>query len=172
MSVIVKIPLDYICVKTGVLCPRCQSLVNSGKVDKREIDVMKALIELEETKEFRFLKNIRYYKTLWVNDMIIVVIGDSNRRPAELKKLAKALSEKLGSRVQVIEKTKDLKRLASELTSPARVLGVNMVWLPDGTTQYVVRVSRFDARTLPARPEVLEEALSKILGGPARIVID
>ncbi len=141
-------------------------------MDKREIDVMKALLELEETKEFKFLKDITYVKTIWLNNMTIVIIKPAGHRPVELKRLAKALSEKLGERVQVVEQTKDLKRLAAELMSPARVSGVNMVWLPDGTVQYVVRVSRFDAKMLPAEPKVIEEALTKILGSPTRIRID
>ncbi len=173
MAEIVKIPLDHICVKTGVLCPRCQSLVDSGKVDKKEIQVMRSLIELEEEKkEFRFLKEIKYVKTIWLDNLAIIVIKSSSSSPAQLRRLAKTLSDMLGLRVQVIEQTKDLKKLASQLLSPARITGVNMLWLPDGTTQYVVRVSRYDQRLLPTKIEVLENALSRILESPAKIRLD
>ncbi len=173
VSVIVKIPLDKICVKTGVLCPRCQSLVDRNIVSKDEIPVMKALIELEEeSKDFRFLEKIKYVKTIWVDNLAILVVKSGGATPHQLRRLAKALSEKMGIRFQVIEKTRDLKKLSSQLLSPARVLGVNMIWLPDGSTEYVVRVSRYDQRALPTKISVLEEALSRILGSPARLRLD
>jgi transcription antitermination factor NusA-like protein len=77
-------------------------------------------------------------------------------------KIAKVLQEKLGMKVRIIEKTSNIKSSAVQLLSPARVLGVNTVWLPDGSVQYVIRVSRTERRLLPADALVLESALSKI----------
>ncbi len=154
------------------MCPRCQSLVDSGKVDKQEIGVMKTLIELEESGSFRSLKDIKYVKTIWLDNLAIIMIRGSSLSPSEMKKLAKNLSEIMGIRVQVVEYTKDIRKMAAELVSPARVSGVNMVWLPDGSTQYVIRISRSDQRFLPARKEVIEEALNRILGSQTRLRIE
>lgn len=169
MSKIVKIPLDYICVKTGILCPRCQRLVDTGKVSREEIPIMKALIELEEDKEFKQLKDLQYEKAISSKDLVVIIVKSGDADPLFLKKTAKALSESLGKRVQIVEQSKDLKRLASELLSPVRINGVNTVWLPDGSTEYIVRISRFDLKSLPSKIDVLEEILSKIIGAPARI---
>ena len=134
---------------------------------------MKKLIELEEKKkDFKFLKNIQYIKTIWINNLAILILKTSNTPPHLLRKLAKTLSNQLDYRFQVIEKTRDLKKLASQLLSPARVTGVNMIWLPDGSIEYVIRVSRFDQRALPTKIDVLEEALSQILNSPSKIQLD
>jgi hypothetical protein len=69
-----KIPLDYLCVKSGLLCNRCQSLVDSGEVDSFEVKVMQALLELEET-QFKELKDSTYYKAIKVNDLLILLVG-------------------------------------------------------------------------------------------------
>ncbi|MBE9391724.1 transcription elongation factor NusA [Fervidicoccus fontis] len=167
-----KIPLDYICVKTGVLCPRCQRLVDSGKVDKKEIPVMKALIELEEEKEFKFLKDLNYIRTIWSEDLCVIVVKSDTQSQYQLKKVAKALSEKLNVRVQIVEDTRDLKKLASELLSPVRIVGVNTIWLPDGTTEYVIRISKYDARALPTKVEVLEDVFHKLFKSPAKIKME
>jgi len=169
VSKIVKIPLDYICVKTGILCPRCQRLVETGKVSREEIPIMKALIELEDDKEFKQLKELHYEKAISSKDLVVIIVKSGDADPLFLKKTAKALSESLGKRVQIVEQSKDLKRLASELLSPVRINGVNTVWLPDGSTEYIVRISRFDLKSLPSKIDVLEEILSKIIGAPARI---
>jgi transcription antitermination factor NusA-like protein len=169
VSKIVKIPLDYICVKTGILCPRCHRLVESGKVSKEEIPIMKALIELEEDKEFKQLKDVTYYKAIVGKDLIVIIVKSGGADQLVLKRAAKTLSDALGKRVQIVEQTGDLKRLAAELLSPVRINGVNTVWLPDGSTEYIVRISRYELRSLPAKIEVLEEILSKMLGSTARI---
>ncbi len=157
-----KIPLDYLCVKSGLLCNRCQSLVDSGEVDNFEVKVMQVLLELEET-QFKELKDSTYYKAIKVNDLLILLVGSGPSMTIQKWiKVAKALQDKLHMKVRIIEKTNNIKNSAIQLLSPARVLGVNTVWLPDGSVQYVVRVSRNERRLLPADSNILESALSKI----------
>lgn len=156
-------------MKTGILCPRCQRLVETGKVMKEEIPVMKSLIELEEEKDFKQLKEISYVRSIVGKDLIVIIVKSGSADPLTLKRAAKALSDLLGKRVQIVEQTGDLKRLAAELLSPVRINGVNTVWLPDGSTEYIVRISRYEIKSLPSKIEVLEEILTKMLGSPARI---
>ncbi|AWR94322.1 transcription elongation factor NusA [Acidianus brierleyi] len=157
-----KIPLDYLCVKSGLLCNRCQSLVDSGQVDSFEINVMKILLDLEDT-QFKELKDSTYYKAIKVNNLLILLVSSGPSMTIQKWiKVAKVLQEKLGMKVRIIEKTSNIKSSAVQLLSPARVLGVNTVWLPDGSVQYVIRVSRTERRLLPADALVLESALSKI----------
>jgi transcription antitermination factor NusA-like protein len=157
-----KIPLDYLCVKSGLLCNRCQNLVDSGQVDNFEINVMKILLDLEDT-QFKELKDSTYYKAIKVNNLLILLVGSGPSMTIQKWiKIAKVLQEKLGMKVRIIEKTSNIKSSAVQLLSPARVLGVNTVWLPDGSVQYVIRVSRTERRLLPADALVLESALSKI----------
>lgn len=159
-------------MKTGLLCPRCQVLVESGEVRKDEIPIMKVLLELEENDSFRGLRDAKYVRSLRLKDLTIVVLKAKNLAPPELNKIARRLGEALGTRVQVVEHTRDIKRMMAELVSPASITGVNMVWLPDGTTQYVVRISRHEEKLLPAGREVLEEALSVLLNAQIRIKIE
>lgn len=169
---IVKIPLDHICLKTGLLCPRCQALVDSGEVHRDEIPIMKVLVELEEDGSFRGLRNAKYVKSLRLKNLTVVVLKAKSLTPTELSKIAKRLGEALGSRVQVVEHTSDIKKMMAELVSPASITGVNMIWLPDGTTQYIVRISRYEEKLLPARRDVLEEALSKLLNAQVKIKVE
>jgi predicted nucleic acid-binding Zn-ribbon protein len=47
-----RIPLDTICVKTGILCPSCQRKVDEGEVQEFEVEILRNLLELEnEIKE-------------------------------------------------------------------------------------------------------------------------
>ncbi len=167
-----KIPLDYVCVKTGVLCPRCQKLVDTGEVDEFEVGVMKALLDLEEKVDFRFLKEAKYVKAMKTNGILVLIldINDPQIQPRILGRLGRALSDRLKMRVRVINKAQGgIRELARQLIYPARVSGVNTLWLPDGTVEHIVRIPRSDSRYLPANTHALEEILSRITGMNIRI---
>jgi len=168
----VRIPLDHICVKSGVLCPRCQGLVDSRFVEYYEIDVMRVLLDLEEKSEFKFLKDAVYHKTLKLADLLVIIIQlpDSLTNQRLINKLDKQLSEVLGTKVRVIDKsTNNIRSIAFQLVTPARISGINTLWLPDGSVQYIVRIPKSDSRYLPASKEVIEEVLSTLIGSNVRI---
>ena len=166
----VKIPLDYVCVKSGVLCPRCQGLVDSGEVDEREIPIMKTLIELEEKENINLLKKATYYKAFFVdNDLIVIVmdLGVGTSIPIftrHARKIEQKLSEKIGARIKIIPKANDVRGLASFLLFPTRILGVNILWLPDGSIEYVIRVPRRSRKYIEPYLETYERILNDLLG--------
>jgi len=162
----VKIPLDHICVKTGVLCPRCERLVSSGEVDKFEVDVMRVLLKLEEKNEFKFLKNAVYHKAINIDNFLILVIEVKEHVTSRLLgRLGRALSDELRKRVRVVNRSNtNIREIASQLLYPARVIGVNTLWLPDGTIEHIVRIPRSDSRYLPSNIYALEQVLSVVTG--------
>ncbi|KSW11523.1 transcription elongation factor [Pyrodictium occultum] len=168
-------PLDYVCVKSGVLCPRCQGLIDSGVVDEREVDIMKALIELEEDEGMRILKKATYYKAYFIDDDMVIIVMDlgvGTSVPVFTKyarELEQRLRERLGKRVKIIPKASDVRGLATHLLYPVRILGVNTLWLPDGSIEYVVRIPRRDERRLGKAKEMYERILSELLGKKTRI---
>jgi len=155
-------------VKSGVLCPRCQKLIERGDYNETDIEVMKTLLELEESK-FSVLRDVIYHKSYKADNMYVIVLSGNKLTPFILSKIAKKLSEKLEGKVRIIERTSSLRKMASQLLIPANVLGVNILWLPDGSWQSIVRVSRSDFKTLPAEKELLEEILTKLSGMEVRI---
>lgn len=158
-----------ICVKSGILCPRCQSLVDRGDYDEVDIQAQRALMEIEETIKLPQLKELIYHKSYRINNLYVIIISGNKLSPFILGKIAKKLSEKLKGKVRIVEKTGSLKKMAAQLLIPANVLGVNILWLPDGSWQSIVRVSRSDVKALPSKKELLEEVLSKISGIEVRI---
>jgi transcription antitermination factor NusA-like protein len=167
-----KIPLDVICVRSGVLCPRCRRLVESGEHQEVEVDVMKHLLELENDNNFKFLKNSSYVKSYKVNTTLIVILDIAEPVPRQnFIRLAKALEERLGLRIRIVQKTSDPKQFIQQLISPARIQGIDSVWTPDGSVQHIVRIPKSDVRFLPMRIDVLENLLSSIYNEIYRIKI-
>ncbi len=169
--VAMKMPLDHICLKSGVLCPRCRKLVESGVVADYEVEIMRGILELEEKNpEFRALKDGTYIKSYRVDSFVVLMVEvPENVSTQTLTKLARALSEKLGMKIRVVKKVNDMKLVIAQIVAPARVNGVNSLWLPDGTVQHIVRISRYDAKLLPASIEALEKLFKEIFGEDIRI---
>ncbi len=139
---------------------------------------MKALIELEEREGVSLLKNATYHKSYFIDENLVVVVMDlgvgmsiplflRNARVIEEK-----LGRQLGRRVKVVPRASDVRSLAAYLVYPARITGVNTVWLPDGSVEYVVRVSRFDRRLVERYKEYYERILAELLGKRVQIRLE
>jgi hypothetical protein len=155
-----KYPLDKICVKSGILCPNCQRKVDTGLVGKYEIPIMRAMIELEE--EMKELRRGEYVKSYELNGLVIIIVKDHWERD-EIDRISKRLSSKLKKRVKVVVDRGNKKELVEQILFPATLLGMNALWLPDGSEQIIVRVSRRDQRFIGGRKDKFEKLLGTLL---------
>lgn len=134
----ITIPLDKICVKSGVLCPRCETLVSSGKYNDLDVKVMKALVEVEGRYKG---VDMRYVKSYQVDDVVYVLAESASKLPTSLgADIRRALGSEEISRVVVLEHKKDRQQLLSDLIAPYQLLGLQEVYLPDGSQVSVMRV--------------------------------
>ncbi len=133
-----QIPLDKICVKSGVLCDKCKAKIDSGKYQRWEVDVMRALLNLESN--FRELKNASYRKSVIVGDTLYIVLDNVT---AVSRQLARALEKELSSlnirRIFVVPGSNDPRKLIESLL-PSQVLSVNTYYAPDGSTYYIAKL--------------------------------
>ncbi|BES82791.1 transcription elongation factor [Pyrodictium abyssi] len=136
---------------------------------------MKALIELEESEGLQTLKKATYHKAYFIDDDMVIIVMDLGVGTSVpvfsryAREIEQRLREKLGRKVRVIPKANDVRGLATHLLYPVRILGVNTLWLPDGSIEYVVRIPRRDERRLGNAKEVYERILSELLGKRTRI---
>ncbi|MEM4035785.1 MAG: transcription elongation factor NusA [Fervidicoccaceae archaeon] len=138
-------------------------------MSENDLRIMKLLIELESDGAFASLRDAELVRTIWSEDLVVVVVRATSASFSDLAKLSRKLGEALGKKVRVVESTRDFKKVFAETLSPVPVVGVNLLWLPDGTVQYIVRISRGDERLLPASRRSLEEVLSEIVRGQVQI---
>lgn len=164
-----KYPLDKICIKSGVFCPSCQRKIESGVVAAEDIEVLRALINLED--KLKFLKKGEYVKSLSVTDELVVLVKNGFES-AEITALEKELSNSIGKKVKVVEYTSDLKKLIEQIIAPASLLGVNKIWLPTGEEVINIRISRRDRKYLARSKEQYELLIERISGTKARIIFE
>ncbi len=128
-------------------------------------------MEMEDKGE-AWLKNSEYVKAYMFDGFLVILLRIRNAYGFSLNRTAKEIGKRIGARfVKIIDyRGRDLRYLAQQLLSPAKVHGVNIVYMPDGSTMYTIRVSRRDLHRLQVDKELLEKALSKIYGEKVSIV--
>ncbi len=167
-----KTPICTFCLKSGVLCSRCQEKVEKEEVSELDIKVAKHLVELEE--HFSSLKDVKFVKAVESNNLVVIVVGEGDI-PSLIGpkgKIIKRLSDELGKKIRVIEETASLKKIIEDIIAPVSLLGVNTIWLPDGSNEKKVRVRQSESKKLPASTKILEKLIYDLTGEKVRFVFE
>ncbi|MEJ5292403.1 MAG: hypothetical protein WHS82_02305 [Candidatus Methanosuratincola sp.] len=164
-----KTPICYFCAKSGVLCPRCQEKFDKGEITQADVEVSKWFIEYEmknpQLKDYAILRTVKL-----PNMVIVMVSGGGNK--ALLSKVSKQLSDEKRTSVRIIEKTSSIKRLLEQIVTPARVMGANTVWLPDGSWESTIKMPKSDMKKMPIDARSAEEAIRILTGEVIHIVFE
>ncbi|ESQ21438.1 MAG: hypothetical protein CISAcid_05680 [uncultured Acidilobus sp. CIS] len=133
-----QIPLHKVCVRSGMLCESCQAKISSGLYERWEVDVMKALLDLEES--YKELRSASYRKALRIGDDVYILLDGLK---AVGRGLGQALVNKLShlgvKRVHLVSGASDPRALISNLLG-ASVSSLNLYYAPDGSVYYVAKV--------------------------------
>ena len=166
-----KGPFCNFCLQTGILCGKCQSLIDSGELTNVDITVAMELNKLEQ--KYNELKDVTFFRAVEVGSLIVVLVGESDL-PVILGhrgKIIKELEQNLKKKIRVLETSSSTGKMVEDLLAPAEIAGINTIWLPDGTKVKKVRV-RGQPRKLPASVDTLEDVVQKLTNEPIRIVFE
>jgi len=153
-----KVPFCVFCLKSGILCSRCQEKIDSGAYSELDIRVCRKLIELES--RFPELKDVEFVKSLKAGGLTIIVVKAPRGFPRRIwYEISRLLRRELGS-IRIIEKGPDIKSMVEQLLSPVKVMSIATVWFPDGSSELVIKISRYDSRRLFVSKEDLEKVVS------------
>lgn len=157
-------------LKSGILCPKCEEKVKSGDVSELDLKVARFLLNLEN--KYHALQSVYLHKAIESDDTLVLLVnrGDVQKILSYGGKIPRELSEKIGKRkIRVLAYNEEPRRFLEELFAPASILTINTIWLPDGSTETKVVVTKKDARKLPVKTEVLKELAKKVMGITLRV---
>lgn len=137
-----------------------------------DVEVTDALLNIATGKMEEVLRNVEYVKSYEIGDLVIVVLKGVKALPrAVIQQIEHDLERALNKRVRIVERGVNINELATQLASPARILTISTSWLPDGTTETIVRIARSELKRLPFKPGELAKVLSQISGTNIRVEI-
>jgi transcription antitermination factor NusA-like protein len=163
----VKTALCNFCLKSGILCSKCQGKLKSGEVSEADFEIARLLLSLEE--KYPPLQDVYFHKAIEANGVLAVVVkrGDVPRLLGYGGKIIRSLGEKTGKTIRVLEHGVDDRKFLEDLFVPMRILTINTIWLPDGTTETRVILRRGRRRT--PNVKALKEIAQKVRGMTLRV---
>lgn len=165
----VKTILDAFCVKSGILCRRCEEKVEKGQVSQLDLKVIQRIVELEKNNPV--LQDVTYHKSVEA-DGVMAVLVDKKDMPKLLgggAKVVKDLSETFGKRVKLISYGGDDREFLEDLFSPLSILTINTIWIPDGSTETKVILSGRQPRKMPVDLDKVRKIAQELKGMTLRV---
>ena len=160
-----KTELCQFCLRSGILCPKCRRKVESGKVSQLDIEIGRFLLSLEE--KYPSLQDVFFHKSIESGDVLAIFVGrgDIPRILSYGGKIIKALEQKTGKTVRILEYQSDERKFLEDLFAPMDILTINHIWLPDGTTEtrVILKGKKKNMKYIEALKDIARKAKGLVL---------
>jgi len=159
----------HFCLKSGILCSKCQSKVRSGEVSKTDLEIGRLLMSLEGT--YPPLQEVYLHRAVETDGVLAVIVGraDVAKLLSHGGKILRAIGEKTGKNVRVLEHGVDERKFLEDLFAPMNIITINTIWLPDGSQETRVILRRRSRRPPPFNIEALKQIAQKVRGISLRV---
>ncbi len=136
------------CLRSGMLCSKCQEKVRKGEVDELYMRVAKFLLDVEGRHPS--LQKARLNKVFDVGGYLVLVVGrgDRSRFMDDGGMMTRDLGDEFSRRVLIIEEGVNDRGFLEDLFSSQHIVTINIIWLPDGSTETRVVLRGRGARRL------------------------
>jgi len=167
---LVKTELCSFCVKSGILCPKCQERLDKGRVTQLDLNVIRLLSELE--KRYPMLQEVRFHKAVEVGETLAIMVDrrDIGKIVDEEGTVLRAIGEQTGAKkIKILGYGGDDRHFLEELLAPLSILTINTVWLPDGSKETKAILQGRTPRYMPVDLEAVKQMAKEIQGITLRI---
>jgi hypothetical protein len=157
-----RLPVCNFDLESDMLCTNCQARLDRGEITSFDVEFSKWLLEKE--KDHPQLENLTLQRATRTEGRLILVV---KKRGKELflaeRTLVAELTEKFGE-VMVFEGPIKLRRVIQEFIHPASEVGVNSLYLPDGSKENIVMLREEDRKRIKYSNADLRVIVSSIMG--------
>lgn len=156
-----RTPVCQFDLKSGVLCPKCEAKLRENIVSELDIKIMAAL--LDEEKKFIFLQKSEYIKSIELYGVIYIFIKfEEDVSQTQLSLLETRLEAKTKRKVRLFMDSDNFNEFVGSLISPARLVSITKIWLPDGTEELGLLIDSKSKMTI--MPDILTEIVRLLKG--------
>ena len=135
-------------MKSGMLCNKCQEKVSTGVVDDLYMKVAQYLLKVENRNPS--LQKATLQRVIEVGGFLVLVVGRGDR----IKfmggdgRVPRDIGDEFNRRVVIIEEGLNDRGFLEDLFTRQHIVTINIIWLPDGTTETRVVLQGRGARRL------------------------
>jgi len=165
----VKTILDTFCVKSGILCRKCQEKIEKGQITDLDLKIIRLLTELE--KENPALQDVTYHKAVEAENNVVILVDrrDMGKILSGGAKTVHAISDSVGKKVKILSYGGDDRQFLEDLLSPLSIMTVNTIWIPDGSTETKAIISGREPRRMPVDLAIVKGLAKEIRNMSLRI---
>jgi transcription antitermination factor NusA-like protein len=151
-----KTPICSFDAKTGTLCSKCEDKLRSGHLTQVDVECAVKLVKLaERDQEINKFTMVNAYQ---VNGDVVLVLQKSDLSTLRSNaQLVRRIQEQFQSKVWFIEAEASDKRFLENLFFPARILTINLIWLPDGNKLTKVIIAAQNMRVSDINVEQIQK---------------
>jgi hypothetical protein len=145
-----------------MLCSKCQDKVKSGAVSETYLDIAKKLVEKEN--RYQFLQDVALENVFETGEYLILMVGRGDLRRFESNPGAiKEFEDTFNRSLLVLESGVKDRQFLEDLFASQHIVTINIIWLPDGTTETRVLLrSRGSKRLSEERIKNLVDVAKKV----------
>ncbi|KYH36938.1 MAG: transcription elongation factor [Candidatus Bathyarchaeota archaeon B23] len=155
------------CLRSGVLCSKCREKLRSGEVSELYMKVAKFLLDLED--RYPLIQDTALVDVVEEDGVLALVVdgGDREKFISYGGRLLREVRDAFRRRVIVIEAGGSERRFLEDLFSGQRILTINVIWLPDGSSE--TRIVLAGRRMNEKRMRALTEIARRVRGLSLRV---
>ena len=157
-----RLPVCNFDLESDMLCTSCQARLDKGEITAFDIEFSKWLLEREQ--EHPNLESLALLRATTVEGRLILIVKKKGKELllAEAS-LINELSEKFGE-VMIFEGPVKIRGIIQEFIAPASEVGVNSLYLPDGSKESIVMLRGEDRARIKYTTDELRAIVSAIMG--------
>ena len=165
----VKTILDAFCIKSGILCRKCQEKIDKGQITDLDLKIIRLLSDLE--KENQALQDVTYHKAVEADGNLAILVDrrDMGKILSGGARAVHTISDSLGKKVKILGYGGDDRQFLEDLLIPLSILTLNTIWIPDGSTETKVIVSGRQPRRMPVDLDMVKALAKEIRNTSLRI---
>lgn len=156
-----RLPVCNFDLESDMLCTSCQAKLDRGEITAFDIEFSKWMLERE--KEHPNLEDLTLLRATRTEGRLILIVkkkGKSLLLAEEV--LMSELSERFGE-VMIFEGPAKLREVIREFITPAIEVGVNSLYLPDGSKESIVMLRGEDSERIKYSVDELRSIVSAIM---------
>lgn len=133
-----KAPICGICLNSDMLCPACKKKLDEGKIT--ESDIKFSRVVHNAAKKFRPLDEVTINKVIEGKNIVVIICdkGDKARLIGRDGLMIRKLSKSAQKSIRVVENTNDMKEFIQNLIRPVPLIGMNIIYAPEGEVLKII----------------------------------
>lgn len=139
-SIYLQVPICIFDAKNAILCPQCESKVESGQLTKADVDASMKLAKLAKTNSE--IDKFSLFSCREVSgDFVLYLSKTDIDTIRQSRVLYRTLQNEFAGKIWLVESEANDRKFIEDLFFPTKISSISVVWVPGGVQKTKVTIS-------------------------------